>query len=205
MLARGKWRSEECVCRCYRVLSGEALFHNGLRGWLGQNYSMWERRRKLCSDLYGETLWGKWWVFGANRVGPADCNLWNLPISFNLLYSGFTDWGQVSLLKASRVDTACWQLVWAAPTTKASDAGDHNKTSQLASVSIFSTLCGIRSSLKSQNKILFTTLTSLKLLSVNWSTFKLQLLVCSEIVNELSRGCEVLCAMRVVLHLTAWV
>lgn len=27
--ARGKWRSDKCVCRCYRVLSREALFHNG--------------------------------------------------------------------------------------------------------------------------------------------------------------------------------
>lgn len=31
--ARGKWMSEECVCRCYRLLNREALFHNGVRGW----------------------------------------------------------------------------------------------------------------------------------------------------------------------------
>lgn len=53
LLARGKWRSEECVCRCYGVLSGEALFHYGSRGWLGQNYSMWEHRRNCVQSFYG--------------------------------------------------------------------------------------------------------------------------------------------------------
>ena len=96
-LVRGKWMSEECVCRCCNVLCRGALLHNGLRGQMRQNYSM--KSSKLCSELWGEPPFGKRWIFGANSADPADCNLCILPISFNLLYFGFTNWGQASLLQ----------------------------------------------------------------------------------------------------------
>ena len=49
--ARGKWRSEECVCRCYRVLSMETLLYNGLRVGLGQNYRMWEHWKNCVQSF----------------------------------------------------------------------------------------------------------------------------------------------------------
>lgn len=74
--ARGKRRSEECVCRCYGVLRGEALFHNGWRGRAGQNYSVWERRWEHVQGLYGwNPGWGSDGFSPLTGWAPAECNL----------------------------------------------------------------------------------------------------------------------------------
>lgn len=96
--------------------SREALFRNGVRGWLGQNNSMWESWENCAKSFPVKqgsdgflllTGWAQLTViFETSQLVS------------HLLYSGFIKSGQASLLTESRVDTVCWQLLWSALSIK---------------------------------------------------------------------------------------
>lgn len=106
---------------CLQMLQGAqqgSLFHNGARGWLGQNNNMWESWENCAQGFTVKLSQGSDGFLLLTGWAQQTVIFETSQLVSNVLYSGFIESGQASLLKESRVDTVCWQVLWSALSIK---------------------------------------------------------------------------------------